>query len=69
MRQLLIMEQIAPDPAPGNRFRLIEVYSSVDGPRTRVTHNSFPTAEDARQFIMGIKDGEALTEGYPDAGV
>lgn len=59
---LLIMEQIEPVPAPGNRFRIVEAYVSVDGMRTRMTHRSFPTLDEARDFVSKHTAAEVWAE-------
>lgn len=51
MRTLQIFEQIHPVPNAQNRFRILEVYESCDGYRTRVSDKSFPTEDAARDFI------------------
>lgn len=48
---LQIFEQIEPVPSAQNRFRILEIYESCDGVRTRVSHKSFPTEDAARDFI------------------
>ena len=44
---LQLFEQVAPEPLPINRFRIAEVYLTVDGYRTRLTHHCFATREEA----------------------
>ncbi len=56
MSTLLIMEQVSPTPSPNNRFRIVEMYISCDGPRTRLTHRSFPTIERAQAFVANPQD-------------
>lgn len=48
---LQIFEQIHPVPNAQNRFRILEVYESCDGWRTRVSDKSFPTLEQAEDFV------------------
>ena len=48
--KLHIYEWINP-PSPANRFRIAEVYSCIDGWRTRMTDHSFPTLEAAQEFV------------------
>lgn len=48
---LQIFEQLHPVPHDRNRFRIMEVMNTVDGPRTRVTDKSFRTLEEARDFV------------------
>lgn len=48
---LQIFEQLHPVPHDRNRFRILEVMDTVDGPRTRVTDKSFRTEDEARDFI------------------
>lgn len=48
---LSIMEQVSPEPNPDNRFRIVELVMTVDGPRSRLTNHSFPSIEAARHFL------------------
>ncbi len=48
---LQIFEQRYPVPRGSNKFRLVEVYASCDGPRMRVSDRSFPTLEAAEDFV------------------
>lgn len=48
---LQIFEQLHPVPHNRNRFRILEVYDSCDGPRTRVSDKSFPTLDAAMDFV------------------
>jgi hypothetical protein len=50
-KQLVILEQRFPPVLDGKPFRLGEVYVSVDGYRTRLTHRTFGTYEEAATFI------------------
>lgn len=34
-----------------NRFRIAEVYQTIDGYRTRLTHASFATLDEAQTFV------------------
>lgn len=49
--QLQIWEQVSPNPAAANRFRLVEVYETVDGMRSRLTNQSFSSLAEANYFI------------------
>lgn len=48
---LQIFEQLHPVPQRQNRFRILEVYQSCDGYRTRVSNMSFSTLDAAKDFI------------------
>lgn len=48
---------------PSRPYRLIELYYSVEGPRSRVCGGTWETAEEAEQFGHGLLDGQAAVEG------
>lgn len=54
---LTIFEQVAPEANPGNRFRIVEMQMTLDGPRSRMTNHSFPTVEQARDFVKEYDNG------------
>lgn len=49
--QLIIFEQVSPEPNNSNLFRIAEVFMTVDGPRTRLTHASYKTFEAAKTYV------------------
>jgi hypothetical protein len=49
---LLIFEQVEPVPHQQNRFRIGETTLGIDGVRTRLTQRSFPSYEEASQWII-----------------
>jgi hypothetical protein len=50
MRTFLIYEQIEPTVV-SNRFRIVEMYLTSDGYRTRLTNSAFTTLADAQQCV------------------
>ena len=52
---LFVWEQVSPAPSPRHRYRIVETIITMDGHRTRVTHESFALLEDAQQFIQGCE--------------
>lgn len=55
MATLSIHKQMQPIPNPQNVYRIAETVTTVDGPRTRLTHHSFPTLAQARRFVREHK--------------
>lgn len=62
--------QILGDPTrpgvPMLPFVVLEVFPCADGYRTRIVDDRFATEEEAKQFIHGLYDGQALMEGPAD---
>jgi hypothetical protein len=50
-RNLSIFEDVDWYKHPRHRYRLVELVVTLDGPRSRLTHHSFPTLEEARAFV------------------
>lgn len=55
MRALQICEWIDA-PKAINRFRIVELYDSLDGKRSRLSSQTFPTLEQAREWVARQRD-------------
>lgn len=47
----LLVAEMHPRTLLGNRFRIIEKITTIDGLRDRITDRSFPTFGEAQEFI------------------
>ena len=56
---LLIFEQR--EPPTRKPFRLVELYTSVDGPRWRITDKTFAFADEARQWVAAHEAKKVTT--------
>lgn len=56
---LTIFEQVEPTPNEANRFRIVEMQMTIDGPRSRMTHTSFATYAEAAQFVKDYDNGHS----------
>ncbi len=54
MSTFTIFEQVFPAPAGFLPYRLVETFSTVDGIRSRLTHQSFHTFEEALAKAMEL---------------
>lgn len=58
--QFLLMEQ--KNPHTSTPWRFIEVYMTMDGPRTRVMYGVFKTREKAEEWLKLLKSNKARVE-------
>lgn len=50
---LAIVQQI--EPPTTSPFRLVETFETVDGVRTRMTHRTYPTLEEAQFMVKHLR--------------
>lgn len=51
----LILKHVSPPVPRGNKYRVVEVIATCDGPRWRFTNFGFPTFKEAQAKIRAIK--------------
>lgn len=57
MKNFMLAHQVDP-PVTKRAWRIIEVYASIDGPRTRITSHVFDTEEEAMFVLLRLREKE-----------